>query len=165
MGSAYRRIYGRMTGRPTNFGWVEENRIAGCGRPTSRKEVQWLILRGIDSLISLTEQPLSEEIVGDLHLNYFHFHLRNHEAPVVDQVKKVIKVIEEQLKGGSKVAVHCAAGLGRTGTILAAFLMKTKGLTAEEAVRTVRELRPGSIEENQVPALREYERFIGKEDN
>ena len=43
------------------------------------------------------------------------------------------------------VAVHCGAGLGRTGTVVAAYFV-TRGLGPREAIVKVRDLRPGSIE-------------------
>lgn len=44
------------------------------------------------------------------------------------------------------VAVHCALGFGRTGTMLACYLVKERGLTAGDAIAEIRRLRPGSIE-------------------
>lgn len=44
------------------------------------------------------------------------------------------------------VAVHCILGLGRTGTMLACYLVKDKGLAPADAIAEIRRLRPGSIE-------------------
>lgn len=44
------------------------------------------------------------------------------------------------------VAVHCALGFGRTGTMLACYLVKERGLAAGDAIAEIRRLRPGSIE-------------------
>ena len=42
------------------------------------------------------------------------------------------------MKGGDAVAIHCLAGLGRTGTIAARFLMQF-GLRAEQAISQIRQ--------------------------
>ena len=56
------------------------------------------------------------------------------------------------------VAVHCLAGRGRTGTVLAAYFVH-RGLSAREAIQKVRDLRPGSIEvPEQEDAIRAFER-------
>ena len=43
------------------------------------------------------------------------------------------------------VAVHCKAGLGRTGTVICAYMMHEAGMTAEEAIGYCRLYRPGSV--------------------
>ena len=59
------------------------------------------------------------------------------------------------------VAVHCAAGLGRTGTVLAAWFV-TQGLSAQNAIARVRRLRPGSVEtEEQERAVEEFAKAFG----
>lgn len=49
------------------------------------------------------------------------------------------------LRGGERVLIHCAAGLGRTG-MLAAMLLTELGVSPADAIRRVRAARPGAIE-------------------
>ncbi|KAK5986539.1 hypothetical protein GCK32_018108 [Trichostrongylus colubriformis] len=57
-------------------------------------------------------------------------------------------------KFSGKIAVHCHAGHGRTGMVIAACLMLVRGMTPREAVNLVREKRPGSVQSSdQVQAL------------
>jgi atypical dual specificity phosphatase len=56
------------------------------------------------------------------------------------------------------VAVHCTAGLGRTGVILACYFVTT-GLNPRDAMARVRRMRPGSIETTeQAKAVSEFGR-------
>lgn len=48
--------------------------------------------------------------------------------------------VAEKAKGA--VAVHCLAGLGRTGTLIGMYLMKHKGFTGREVIAWLRICRP-----------------------
>ena len=55
------------------------------------------------------------------------------------------------------VSVHCFRGRGRTGTMLACYFVKFENLTADEAIKKVRELRPGSVEtKDQEDLVRDF---------
>jgi predicted protein tyrosine phosphatase len=53
--------------------------------------------------------------------------------------------LDRTLQAGGRVFIHCYAGLGRTGTVASLILMQY-GISARDAIRQVREARPGSIE-------------------
>lgn len=65
-------------------------------------------------------------------------------------VLRFIKLVEE---APGAVAVHCKAGLGRTGTLIACYMMKHYGFTAPECIAWIRICRPGSIIGPQQPFL------------
>lgn len=47
------------------------------------------------------------------------------------------------------VAVHCMHGHGRTGTMLACYLVKSMNLSGIDAIKKIRKLRQGSIETHE----------------
>ena len=65
--------------------------------------------------------------------------------PSPEQLLEIVRWMRSQVQAGRAVAVHCMAGLGRTGTVLAAWRV-AEGLPPELAIADVRRRRPGSIE-------------------
>ena len=79
------------------------------------------------------------------------------------QIQEVVSIVDRETAKGSCVAIHCAMGCGRTGTMLACYLMQQEGLSAEEVIAETRKRRKGSIENRkQEQAVVDYERFIKK---
>ncbi|XP_059616098.1 dual specificity protein phosphatase CDC14B-like [Phlebotomus argentipes] len=79
-------------------------------------------------------------------------------SPSVQLMERFLKIAE---KAGI-VAVHCYAGLGRTGTLISAFLIKHTDFTALEAVAWLRILRPGSVIGRQQDFLQQHEQLLKK---
>lgn len=66
-------------------------------------------------------------------------------CPTMDYVKKFIGAAECVINNGGKIAVHCKAGLGRTGCLIGAHLIYTHGFTANECIAYMRMIRPGMV--------------------
>lgn len=145
---------------PAGFSWVDPPWLAAMARPYGPEEFVWLRDQGIQLLISLTEDPPWRDWVNDAGLMAVHVPVVDMTAPTLEQLEQCISAINRAHDGGIGVGVHCTAGLGRTGTIVAAWFV-SQGMTAVDAIARIRELRPGSVETaEQENAVAEYaERF------
>lgn len=134
---------------PRNFSFVLDGVLAGLARPRqteSEDDLVSLAESGVAALVSLTEEPLDPALVEKAGLEYLHLPVADFGVPSVDQIRLFVEFVRaaEKNRGGS-TAVHCGSGLGRTGTMLACYLV-AEGRSPDEAIAMVREARPGSVE-------------------
>ncbi|KAK6747179.1 hypothetical protein RB195_000413 [Necator americanus] len=100
------------------------------------------------------------ELFMENDIFHYNFPLPDFEACVADHMVDIVTVMVHELIRGN-IAVHCHAGHGRTGTAIAACLMRTQGLTPREAVELVRSKRPSSVQSGeQVRALHSLHNFL-----
>jgi atypical dual specificity phosphatase len=145
--------------RPENFTWIAKPLLGALALPESVEELAWLRQQGIEVLLSLTEDAPRRQWIEEAGLLLFHVPMADMEAPTAEQLDKCVSAINRANERNMGVAVHCAAGLGRTGVVLAAYFVD-KGLTVANAVARVRRLRPGSIEtDEQADAVAEFARW------
>jgi atypical dual specificity phosphatase len=132
-----------MTRMLVNFSWVEEGRIAAMGLPGQGgwREVE---RQGIGAVLCLTEHPTAVE-AERRGLAVCHIPLEDFGAPSTETLRLCVEFLDHCVAAGRAVVVHCLAGRGRTGTVIAAWYA-AHGMDPDEAVARVRALRPGSIE-------------------
>jgi atypical dual specificity phosphatase len=146
-----------------NFSFLIDG-LAGSACPgvaaPLEEDLNFLREQGVDTVVTLTEAPVIPrgELAGHFHLR--HIPVPDYHAPAIAQIEEFVRFVRQRREEGGKVLVHCMGGIGRTGTMLAAWLI-AEGASASDAIRTVRAGRPGSIEtESQVRRLREWEAHV-----
>jgi atypical dual specificity phosphatase len=163
-GILLRRARALAADEPTGFVWIYDRELAGSGYPASKSQVAWLDRKGINSLLSLTEEPLPDSwLMGSM--NYMHIPMRDHEPPDQASLASAAARIESELASGRVVLVHCQAGIGRTMSAIGAFLIKSKRMGADEALAFLRGIRPGAVEQRQEASLREFASTVGRKDS
>ena len=158
-GDVWRKVHGTVTGKPDNFSWLIENKLAGSAIPTSNDEVQWAVGQGIKSIVTVREEPLDDIWVKNV--NYLHVLSNDMGVPEFNDLVYAVDFIHRRVTNNEPVLVHCLAGLGRTGTLLACYLIKYQKMSANEATEKVREERPGSIQSYpQEDIFFQFEKFL-----
>ena len=132
------------------FSWVIEGELAGMPKPGSgqtalERDLQFLDAEGVGAVVSLTVAPLEEFTARSAGFDFLHLPIPDLEPPTPTDIERFVAFVETSIGSGRPVAVHCKMGMGRTGTMAACYLVK-RGSDPFEAVRFVREIRPGSIE-------------------
>lgn len=140
-----------------NFGYLLKGELAGCGHPDTYGDCGEALAElrdlGIEALVSLDEEGVPLHLVAEHGLHYLHLPIPDFHPPTLQQAEKFIVFAKAQREEGRQITVHCRGGYGRTGTMLACYLV-SQGETADAAINKVRAARPGSIE------TRAQERFV-----
>jgi atypical dual specificity phosphatase len=148
--------------QPDVLTWIEKPLLAAMAMPQGVEELQWLRENGIQVLISLTEDPPPRQWINEAGLLSIHVPVEDMTAPTQAQLDHCVSSIVRAHEQHMGVVIHCGAGLGRTGVVLACYFV-SKGLSAKNAAARVRRLRPGSIEtDEQLQAVEEFAERQGK---
>jgi atypical dual specificity phosphatase len=142
-----------------NFSWVINAQLGGSRGPRSKADLIALKEQGVRALVRLVEPDESHvtaEQIREVGLEDYNEPVPDFTAPKQAQLDKIIEYIDVKLQTGIPVGVSCNAGIGRSGVVLACYMVH-KGLTATKALELVRQRRRRGPEfPEQVMAVQTY---------
>ncbi|MBL9026846.1 MAG: ATP-binding cassette domain-containing protein [Myxococcales bacterium] len=144
--------------------WVWPERLAGIPRPgllrDLEQEVKVLHRAGASLLVCLEESPQYDVgLLQSYGIQWAHYPIPDMAPATPEVLAELGTMLRDHAERGSTAIVHCKAGLGRTGMVLAAALVMS-GRSAEDAIVRVRIAEPRFIQtERQLEALFELERM------
>lgn len=132
-----------MTVMNLKFSWVIDGQLGGSRGPRSKSDLLFLKQHGIRALVRLVEPDeswVTADEVRQADLEDYNEPIPDFHAPTQAQIDRIIEYVDSRLKDGIPVAVSCNAGIGRSGAILACYLVHT-GMTARAALELVHKKR------------------------
>jgi atypical dual specificity phosphatase len=139
------------------FSWFLPGELAGMPAPM-QTEADAIELRalGIGAVVNLWSRDWPDRVLEQADLCYLHLPIADFAPPTQEEVDLFVDFCDANIEADRPVVVHCVAGRGRTGTMIACYLVR-RGEGASEAIRFVRGIRPGAIETpEQEQAVRDY---------
>ena len=99
-----------------------------------------------DGILESTGLSYDPEEAMAAGVEYYHFGWEDMTVPSVDSMLDIVRVGNSVIERGGKVAVHCHAGFGRTGIVIACMIISRENVSAQEAITLVRSKRGKCIQ-------------------
>jgi atypical dual specificity phosphatase len=149
-------IPGVLAGMPMPFIHPDRRMAGGAALTAFEDELPALHAAGVRAIGSLLNIPTDASIYGPAGFSFLCLPVPDGGPPTFEQAEEFIRFVTDQRTRQRPVAVHCEAGIGRTGTLLATYLI-AQGETSLAAIARVRAVEKAAIEtSNQVHFLEQY---------
>lgn len=127
-----RFVYERIQGQA----WFDEvnPQLWIGGAPTYARDYAFIEEAGISAVVNIrAERDDDRDFYKKRGIDYLRLEVLDVMVPSADDLERGVAFIEEQVKNGGVVLVHCAKGRGRSATLLAAYLMLSQDITYDQA--------------------------------
>ena len=120
----------------------ESKNFGGWRTLTPEDYVSYFKEHNITSVVRLNKKMYDGQRFMDHGINHHDLYFPDGTCPTDKILERFLEIAETE---PGALAVHCKAGLGRTGVLICCYMMKHHGFTAEEAMGWIRVARPGSV--------------------
>ncbi len=149
-------IPGALAGMPMPFIHPERRLNMGGALTAYDDGLPAMYAAGIRAVVCLLDRPSDASVYESAGVAFKCLPVPDGRAPTMDQAKEFVRFVDRRLAERQPVAVHCEGGIGRTGTMLAAYLI-SQGESAESAICRVRAVRKAAVEtKGQVRFLEQF---------
>ncbi len=130
--------------------------------PMTHEQLASLKEQGISAILNLCAEFCDlHDIEAQAGFEVYYLPIPDEEAPPLPELEKALAWLDEAVYLGRKVLIHCRHGIGRTGTVLNAYLLR-RGLGHAMAARVLRPLRSKPANFDQWWSIRKYGRESGR---
>jgi protein tyrosine phosphatase (PTP) superfamily phosphohydrolase (DUF442 family) len=103
------------------------------GAPTYGRDFEEILTLGITGVVDMrAEREADAAFFAEHEIVYRQYFVPDVTVPDEETLTDAVGAITAWVDEGRTVLIHCAKGRGRSATVLAAYLMKTEGMSFDE---------------------------------